>query len=47
MFQCVIVVDGATHFQKDGVGGNGDSLKDGAERGFCAVPARRSAGSAV
>ena len=29
--QCVIVVDGATHSQKDGVEGNGCSLKDGAE----------------
>jgi hypothetical protein len=29
--QCVIVVDGATHSQKDGVEGNGGSLKDGAE----------------
>jgi hypothetical protein len=27
----VIVVDGATHSQKDGVKGNGGSLKDGAE----------------
>jgi len=27
----VIVVDGATHSQKDGVEGNGGSLKDGAE----------------
>jgi aspartate carbamoyltransferase regulatory subunit len=26
-----IVVDGATHSQKDGVEGNGGSLKDGAE----------------
>ena len=29
--QCVIVVDGATHSQKDCVEGNGGSLKDGAE----------------
>ena len=29
--QHVIVVDGATHSQKDGVEGNGGSLKDGAE----------------
>ena len=29
--QCVIVVDVATHSQKDGVEGNGGSLKDGAE----------------
>jgi hypothetical protein len=29
--QHVIVVDGATHSQEDGVEGNGDSLKDGAE----------------
>ena len=29
--QRVIVVDGATHFQKDGVEGNGGSSKDGAE----------------
>ena len=29
--QCVIVVNGATHSQKDGVEGNGGSLKDGAE----------------
>ena len=41
--QCVIVVDGATHSQKDGVEGNGGSLKDGAE----AVPAWCSAGSTV
>jgi hypothetical protein len=27
----VIVVDGATHSQMDGVEGNGGSLKDGAE----------------
>ena len=27
----MIVVDGATHFQKDGVEGNRGSLKDGAE----------------
>ena len=27
----MIVVDGATHSQKDGVEGNGGSLKDGAE----------------
>jgi len=27
-FQCVIVVDGATHSQKDGVEGDGGSLKD-------------------
>jgi hypothetical protein len=41
--RCVIVVDGATHSQKDGVEGNGGSLKDGAE----AVPAWCSAGSTV
>ena len=29
--QRVIVVDGATHSQKDGVEGNGGSLEDGAE----------------
>jgi len=29
--QRMIVVDGATHSQKDGVEGNGGSLKDGAE----------------
>ena len=29
--QCVIVADGATHSQKDGVEGNGGSLEDGAE----------------
>ena len=29
--QCFSVVDGATHSQKDGVEGNGGSLKDGAE----------------
>jgi len=29
--QRVIVVDGATHSKKDGVEGNGGSLKDGAE----------------
>ena len=29
--QRVIIVDGATHSQKDGVEGNGGSLKDGAE----------------
>ena len=29
--QHVIVVDGATHSQKDGVEGNGGSLKDGAD----------------
>jgi hypothetical protein len=29
--QCVSVVEGATHSQKDGVEGNGGSLKDGAE----------------
>jgi aspartate carbamoyltransferase regulatory subunit len=29
--QCVIVVDGATHSQKDGVKDNRGSLKDGAE----------------
>ena len=29
--QRVIVVDGATHSQKDGVESNGGSLKDGAE----------------
>jgi len=29
--QRVIVVDGATHSQKDGAEGNGGSLKDGAE----------------
>ena len=27
----MIVVDGAAHLQKDGVEGNGGSLKDGAE----------------
>ena len=32
--QCVSVVEGATHSQKDGVEGNGGSLKDGAEV-FC------------
>jgi hypothetical protein len=33
MLQCVIIVYGATHFQKDGVEGNGGSfkLKDCAE----------------
>jgi len=31
MLQRVIVVDGATHSQKDGVEGNGGSLKDCAE----------------
>ena len=34
----MIVVNGATHSQKDGVEGNG---------GLCAVPAWRSAGSAI
>jgi hypothetical protein len=29
--KCVIVVDGVTHAQKDGVEGNGGSFKDGAE----------------
>ena len=29
--QCVIVVDGATHSQKDDVEGNGGSLENGAE----------------
>ena len=29
--QCVIVVDGATHSQKDDVEGNGGSSKNGAE----------------
>ena len=29
--QCVILVDGATHSQKDGVESNGGSLKGGAE----------------
>jgi len=47
--QHVIVVDGVTYSQKDGVeGGNGGSLKDAAEAGLCVVlPARRSAGSVV
>jgi len=39
--------DSATHPQKDGVEGNGGSLKQGWCRGLCAVPARRSAGSEV
>jgi hypothetical protein len=30
----MIVVDSATHFQKDGVEGNGGSLKDGAAEAF-------------
>jgi hypothetical protein len=29
--RAIVVVDGATHSQKDGVEGNGGSLKDGAE----------------
>ena len=37
-FQCVIVVDGATHSQKDGVEGNGGSLKDGAEAFMLFLP---------
>ena len=44
--QRVIVVDGATHSQKDDVEDNGDSFKDGAEA-FYAVPVWLSAGSAV
>ena len=43
----MIVVDGATHSQKDGVEGNRGSLKWGAEAFVCAVPVRRSAGSAI
>jgi hypothetical protein len=30
-FRCVLVFEGATHSQKDGVDGNEGSLKDGAE----------------
>jgi hypothetical protein len=45
--QRVIVVDGAAHLQKDGVEGNGGSLKGGAEAFSHAVPVWRSAGSAV
>ena len=45
--QRVIVVDGAAHLQKDGVEGNGGSLKGGAEAFSHAVPVRRAAGSAV
>ena len=42
----MIVVDGAAHTHKDGVEGNGGSLKDGAEcRGPHAVSARCSTGS--
>ena len=44
--QRVIVVDGATHSQKDGAEGNEESLKDGTEA-FVFFLARRSAGSAV
>ena len=29
--RAIVVVDGATHSQKDGVEGNGGSLKDGAK----------------
>jgi hypothetical protein len=36
--QRVIVVDGATHSQKDGVEGNGGSLKDGAEAFMLFLP---------
>ena len=45
--QRVIVVDGATHSQKDGVEGDGGSLKDGAEAFTYAVPARRLTGFKV
>ena len=31
LLQCVVVVGGTTHSQKDGVENNGGSLKDGAE----------------
>ena len=45
--QRVIVVDGATHSQKDGVESNEGSLKGGAEAFMLFLRARRSAGSAV
>jgi hypothetical protein len=44
--QCVIAVDGAAHSQRDGVEGNGGSLKDGAEA-FLLVPVQHSDSSAV
>ena len=44
----MIVVDGVTHTQKDGVESNGGSFKAGAEAVYnYAVPVRHSAGSAV
>ena len=45
--QRVIVVDSATHSQKESVEGDRGCSKDGAEAQNCAVPARRSAGSEV
>ena len=42
--QCVGVVDGATHNQKDDVESNGGSLEN---VGLCAVPLRLLAGSEV
>ena len=43
----MIVVDGATHSQKDGVENNGGSLLEGWSTGLHAVPAWRSTGPAV
>ena len=45
--QRAIVVDSATHSQKESVEGDRGCSKDGAEAQNCAVPARRSAGSEV
>jgi hypothetical protein len=44
--QSVGVVDGAAHTQKDDVESNGGSLEN-VLKVLCAVPLRRSAGSAV
>ena len=45
--QRVMVVDGATYSQKDGVEGNGGSMKDGAESFMLFLRGARSAGSVV
>jgi len=45
--QSVSVVDGAAHTQKDDVESNGSSLLGECCKGLCAVPLRRSAGSAI